>query len=185
MALGSEMSKKRRSTFGLRLGQLADLFAIAAKVHASTGADCADERLASRLRNQLMEVIPGNSLLFPAASDIPENEQCDVSSLTGQSLQDILLSPKVGIEQLQVVKEAGKRLTVTSTSEAERAVATTIYHAAIARCLVHHSKKISQHPYDKLDESFALLMEKKWMIDELVELFSQARIICRSKRSKK
>jgi hypothetical protein len=64
-------------------------------------------------------------------------------------------------------------------------VATTIYHAAIARCLIHHDKKITKHSYEKLDESFALLIEKKWMADELAELFSQARRICRSKRSKK
>ena len=179
------MSKKRRSTFGLQFGQLADLFAIAVKGRVSTGVDHAEERLAEKLRNQLMEVIPGNSLLFPTASDIPENEQRDVTSLTGQSLQDVLLSPKVGVAQLRVVKEAGKRLTATSTSEAERAVATTFYHAAIACCLVHHDKKISQHSYDKLDESFALLMEKKWMAEELVELFTQARSICQSKQSKK
>ena len=179
------MSKKRRSTFGLQLGQLADLFAIAVKGRASTGVDHAEERLAEKLRNQLMEVITKNSLLLPAASDIPENKRCDVASLTGQSLQDVLLNPKVGIEQLRVVKEAGKRLTATSTSETERAVATTIYHAAIACCLVYHDKKISQHSYDKLDESFILLMEKKWMVDELVGLFSQARCICQSNRSKK
>ena len=82
-------------------------------------------------------------------------------------------------------KEAGKRLTATSVSEAERAVATTIYHAAIARCLVHHNKKITQHSYNKLDESFTLLIEKKWMAFELVELFTRARDICKKKRGKK
>jgi hypothetical protein len=83
-----------------------------------------------------------------------------------------------------VIKEASKRLTTTSVSEAELAVVTTIYHAAIASCLVHHAKKITQHSYEKLDESFALLIEKKWMASELVELFSNARGICRKSKER-
>jgi hypothetical protein len=179
------VSKKRKSTFGLRLGQLADLFAVAAKDQARTEAGPADERLAQMLRRQLTEVMPGNSLLFPAALEISANQRCDSTALAGRSLLQVLFSPESSVGELQVVKEAGKRLTATSVSEVERAVATTIYHAAIARCLVHHNKKITQHSYNKLDESFALLIEKDWMAHELVELFSHARRICKSRRSEK
>ena len=181
-----EMSKKKRkSTFGLRLGQLADLFAVAAKDQAPTEANRADEHLAEMLRRQLTEVMPGKSLLFPAALEISANQQRDSTLLAGRSLLQVLFSPESSVSQLQVIKEAGKRLTATSVSEAERAVATTIYHAAIARCLIHHDKKITQHSYNKLDESFALLIEKNWMAHELVELFSHARRICENKRSRK
>lgn len=171
--------------FGLRLGQLADLFAVAAEGRAPTEADRADEHLAEMLRRQLTEVMQGNTLLFPAASEVSADRQCDLTSLAGRSLLEVLFSPESSVSQLQVVKEASKRLTTTSVSEAERAVATTIYYAAIARCLLHHNKKITQHSYNKLDESFALLIEKKWMAQELVELFSRARRICQSKRRKK
>jgi hypothetical protein len=179
------MSRSKKSTFGLRLDQLADLFAMAAKDRASTETDGADERLAEMLCDELAEVMPGNSLLFPAASEVSANQQCDATSLAGRSLLQVLFSPESSVNQLQVVKEASKRLTTTSVSEAERAVATTIYHAAIACCLVHHGKKITQHSYNKLDESFALLIEKKWMASELVKLFSDARRICKGKRRKK
>jgi hypothetical protein len=179
------MDRNKKSTFGLRLDQLADLFAVAAEDQASTEADCAEERLADMLRRQLTEVMPGDSLLFSTASEVSENQQCDLTSLTGRSMLEVLSDPESSVSQLQVVKEASKRLTTTSVSEAERAVATTVYHAAIARCLVHHDKKITQHSYEKLEESFALLIEKKWMARELVELFSQARRICQSKRGKK
>ena len=179
------MSKKIKSTFGLRLGQLADLFAVAAKDQAPTEADRADEHLAEMLRRQLTEVMPGNSLLFPAASEISADHQCELTSLQGQSLLQVLFSSESSVSQLQAIKEAGKRLSATSVSETERAVATTIYHAAIARCLVLHDKKITQHSYNKLHESFALLVGKNWMAHELVELFSKASRICQSKRSKK
>jgi hypothetical protein len=137
------------------------------------------------LRVELAEVLPGSSLLFPAVSEISSSRQSDVALLVGQSLLQLFFSPESTIGQLQLIKEAGKRLTITSVSEAERAVATTIYHAAIARCLAHHDKKITKHSYEKLDDSFALLIEKDWMARELVELFADARCICQTMWSKK
>ena len=179
------MSSNRKTTFGLQLGQLADLFAVAAKDQASPEAECAEENLAEMLRGELAEVLPGSSLLFPAVSEISASRQSDVALLVGQSLLQLFFSPESTIGQLQLIKEAGKRLTITSVSEAQRAVATTIYHAAIARCLILHNKKITKHSYEKLDESFALLIEKGWMASELVELFADARRICQSKRGGK
>jgi hypothetical protein len=180
-----EMSRKRKSTFGLRLDQLADLFAVAAEDRAPTEADHADERLARILRRHLTLVLPKNVLLFPGNSKVSDDQPCYLSSLAGRSLLQLLLGPETGLKQLQLVKEAAKRLTTTSVSEEERAVATTIYHAAIASCLVNYDNKITRHSYDKLDESFVLLMDKKWMAFELVELFSRARRICRSRRTRK
>ena len=180
------MRKKRKSTFGLRLDQLADLFAVAAKGRAPTEVDHADRHLARMLRCQLTEVLPGNVLLFPTSDKkSSDNKQFDLTSLVGRSLLQVFLISETSISQLQVIKEASKHLTTTSVSEAELAVATTIYHAAIASCMVHHAKKITQHSYEKLDESFALLIDKRWMASELVELFSWARDICKKKRVKK
>ena len=174
------MSSNRKTTFGLRLGQLADLFAVAVKKQESVETECVEENLAEMLRGELAEVMPGGSLLFPAVTEISENRQSDMTTLAGQSLQQVLFSSDSSIARLQLIKEAGKHLTITPVSEAERAVANTIYHAAIARCLILHNKKITKHSYEKLDESFALLIEKDWMASELVELFSDARRICQT-----
>ena len=171
------MSSNRKTTFGLRIGQLADLFAVTVKNQESLEAECAEENLAEMLHGELIEVMPGSSLLFPAVSEISENRQNSMTILAGQSLHQVLFNSDSSVDQLQLIKEAGKHLTKATVSEAERAIATTIYHAAIASCLVHHDKKITQHSYDKLDESFALLIEKKWMVRELVGLFSDARHI--------
>ena len=179
------MGEKRKSTFGLGLGQLADLFTIATKDRVSTERNCAAECLVDMLRHQLTEIMPGNSLLFAAASKISKYEQRDVISLAECSLQEVLFNPESSVQQLQMIKEAGSLLTTSSDSKVERALATTIYHAAIASCLIHNGNKITQHTYEKLDESFALLIEKTWMTNELVELFSQARLICQSKLNKK
>jgi len=174
------MSSNRKTTFGLRLGQLADLFAVATKDQAFPEAECAKENLTEMLRVELTEVMPGSSLLFPAVSEISTSCQSDVALLVGQSLQQLFFGPEATIGQLHLIKEAGKRLTGTLISEAQRSLANTIYHAAIARCLVLHNKKISKHSYEKLDESFALLIEKDWMAGELIELFSDARRVCQT-----
>ena len=183
MSLDFEINKqKKRSTFGLRLDQLADLFGVAADDPVLTEADCADEHLAKTLRCRLTEVMPGNSLFLVTVSKIAAS---DLTAMMGKSLLQALSGRESSVSQLQVVKEASKSLSTAAVSEQERAVATTIYHAAIASCLVHHDKKISQHSYDKLDESFALLTEKKWMARELADLFSEARRVCQTRRSEK
>lgn len=176
------MSAKKRSTFGLRLDQLADLFGVVAEDQAATEADCAHEHLAEILRRQLTEVMPGNSLLLVTVSKIAAS---DLTPMGGKSLLEVLSNPESSVGQLQVVTEASKSLSTAAVSEQERAVTTTIYHAAIASCLVRRDKKITQHSYDTLDESFALLIEKKWMAGELVELFTHAQRICQANRSQK
>ncbi|MHC4117623.1 MAG: hypothetical protein ACYSWO_08960 [Planctomycetota bacterium] len=173
---------KKRSTFGLRIDQLADLFGVAADDHIPRDSHRADEQLAETLRRRLTEVMPGNSLLLTAVSKIAPS---DVTAMAGKSLLQALSCPGSSAGQLQVLKEASKSLSTAAISEQERSVANTIYHAAIASCLVHHDKKISQHSYDKLDESFGLLIEKQWMAWELSELFSKARRICQTMRSDK
>jgi len=177
------MSSNKKTTFGLRLGQLADLFAVAVKNQESPEVECAEENLPQMLRDELTEVMPGSSLLFPTVSEISRSRQSDVALLVGQSLRQLFFGSEATIGQLQLIKEASKHLTGTLASGAQRAVANTIYHATIARCLTLHNKKITKHSYEKLDESFALLMEKDWMAAELVELFSDARRVCQTMRS--
>jgi len=131
------MSEKKRSTFGLKLDQLADLLAVAAEDHAPADADCDHEHLAETLRRRLTEVMPGNSLLLATVSKIAAS---DLTAMVGKSLLQALSGPESSTSQLQVVKEASKSVSTAAVSEQERAVATTIYHAAIASCLVYHDK---------------------------------------------
>jgi len=47
-----------------------------------------------------------------------------------------------------------------------------------------YTSLITKQSYEKLDESFALLIEKDWIAVELVELFSEARRVCQTMWSK-
>ena len=46
----------------------------------------------------------------------------------------------------------------------KRAAATAVYYAAIGAALVLHRHRITQHSYAKLDEGFAELQDKPWML---------------------
>jgi hypothetical protein len=141
-----------------------------------------NEKMTGLLREQLMRALPERSLLFEALVMMMEQQGYDTGPLAGRPLGQVLVSSESDVGLLRAIKESSKTLSCTLDSEAETALATTIYYAALAGALVHHDKKITQNPYAKLDESFALLIGKKWMARELTALFSEARRICRSRR---
>ena len=98
MSCDSDKNGGAESTFGLRLDQLADLFAVAVEEQASEEIDTADEGVANMLRHQLAAVLPGEIRL---------------TSLAGRSFLQVLLDPESSVRQLQVVKELAKDLTRT------------------------------------------------------------------------
>jgi hypothetical protein len=93
-----------------------------------------------------------------------------------------LLSPPPDLPLLQALKDCSKAMSSALDAKSEVALATTIYYASLAAALVHRDRKITQHSYGTLDESFALLIEKDWMAPELIALFSRARSVCQSRR---
>ena len=172
----------KKSTYGLRLDQLAELLSVGIDESDFLDKISDDKAIAGMLRNWLIKSLPKDSSLLDSLLVIMGRLGCGMQSLAGKSIGDVLLDPQTDIGLLQAIKIYGKKLSFTVDSEAEKAIAITMYHAAIANSLVHHDKKISQLSYDTLERSFALLVEKKWMTPELKEMFSQARGICRDKR---
>jgi len=175
----------KQSTYGLKLEQLANLFSVAAEEENHMDDFHNEKAAAGLLQNQLTSSLPKDSLLLNSILMMLDQPGSDIQSLAGKSLLEVLLNPKSDAGLLRVIKDYSKSLSRSSTCEVEMAVATIIYYAALASLLIYHEKKITQYSYESLDESFALLMEKKWMAEELVELFSRARRICESKREKK
>ena len=170
-----------KSTYGLKIEQLADLFSIGTdkENHVRDMGD--DETTASLLQNQLANTLPKDSFLLDSVLMMMGRLGCDVRSLAGKSLAEVLLNSKSDIGLLQAIKDYSKQLSCTSINEAETAVATTIYYAALASSLIYHDKRITQYSYETLGQSFAAFVEKKWMPSALVSLFSRAQRICESK----
>jgi hypothetical protein len=173
---------ENESVHGLRLDQLAEVFSIGADDPDPAGTGDDEQSMACLLREQLCRILPKGSLLFDALIMMMGRLGCDVRSLAGQSLLEVLLSPHTDVGLLQAIKDCSKRLSASLDSKAEAALATTVYYAALASALVHHDRKITQYPYDSLDRSFAAFAAKRWVAPELAALFSRAGGICRDKR---
>ena len=173
---------RKTSTYGLRLDQIESLFSVSAGDPDPTDEKGDNEKMTHLLRRQLTCVLPARAVWFDVLVMMMEQQGCDTQPLTDRPLAAVLLGPRSDVGLLQAIKDCSKRLSCTLDSEAESALATTLYFAALASALVYHDEKITQSPYERLDESFALLIEKKWMAKELVELFSEARRMCQSKQ---
>jgi hypothetical protein len=175
----------KKSTYGLTPDQLADLLSIGIDDSNFVGKVSDDKAIAGMLQNWLIRSLPKDSSLLDSLLVIMGKMGYGVQSLAGKSLGQVLLDPESDIGLLQAVKTYGKKLAYTVDSEAEDAIAITMYHAAIAKSLVYHCEKISTSSYDKLEQSFTMLIEKEWMTPELKEMFSKARSICQEKRGSK
>ncbi len=171
---------ENESIHGLRLDQLAGVFSLG--VDDPNPAGGSDERMGDLLREQLSSVLPKGSLLFDALIMMMGRLGCDVRSLAGRSLQEVLLSPQSDLGLLQAIKDCSKKLSTSLDSKVEAALATTVYYAALASALAHHNRKITQYSYDALERSFATFAAKPWMSPELTGLFVRAGGICRDKR---
>ncbi len=173
---------ENESTHGLRLDQLAGLLSLGLEDPDPADAAGHDEHMAGLLREQLSCVLPRSMLLFDALVMMMGRLGCDVRSLSGRSLLEVLRNPQSDIGLLQAIKDCSKKLSFGLESKTEAALATTIYYAALASALVYHDRKITQYSYDALDESFGTFAAKKWIGPELAELFARARNICGEKR---
>lgn len=172
------MTAEKRSTFGLSLNQMADLFAMGSEDPDPGDAEVSDETLATLLSEQLACTDSDGSLLLDTLIMMMDrtNGRCD--PLANRPLGKVLLDPASGIDLLRTIKDCSKTLSCTLESGTETALARTVYFAALAGALVHHDTKITQLSYGNLGQSLALLIEKKWMAPELVTLFSNAQRIC-------
>ena len=170
------------STYGLRLDQMRNLYCMGADRPDSASERDDNEEMADLLQEQLTRALPRGSLLLDALFMMLGRQGCDTRPLAGRSLGEVFLDPQFDVSLLEALKTCSKTLSAALDSQAESVLATTLYFAALASVLVHHDKKITQSTYEKLEESFALLTQKKWMTRELIDLFSRAQRICHSRR---
>jgi hypothetical protein len=175
----------KKSTYGLKLEQLADLFSIGIEKEDHMDDICDDEKIASLLNDQLATALPKGLFLFDSLLVIMGRLGCDTRSLAGKSLGEVLSDPRSDIGLLQAIKDYSKGISCGLVSEAENTVAIVIYYAAVASSLLHHNRKITQYSYETLAQSFALLAEKKWMTPQLAKLFARASNFCQNKRADK
>jgi hypothetical protein len=169
----------KKSTFGLKLGQLADLFNVGIEKADPVDQACDDQEIADLLQSQLTTALPKDLVLFDSVLMMMGRLGCDARSLAGKSLGEILLDSRSDIGLLQIVKDYTKEMSSDSISEAQSAVAIALYYASLASSLVYHNKKITKYSYEALAQNFASLADQRWMAPQLAELFTKAIGICK------
>ena len=171
-----------KSTYGLRLDQLAGLFSLGTDgpVEGREG----QERMADLLREHLTSALPTGLLLLDALMMMMGRLGYNTRSIAGKTIVGVVLNPQSDIGLLRAIKECCKRLSSSLESKPEAAIATTLYYAAMASALVYHRQRITQHSYEALDAAFAMLADKPWMDQDLAGLFSQARSLCQGRRGR-
>jgi predicted signal transduction protein with EAL and GGDEF domain len=172
---------KKKTTHGLKLDQLADLLSIGIDEADFLGEISDDDAMSDMLRERLITSLPRNASLLDSLMVIMGKMGYRLQPLEGRSLAEVLLSADTDIALLKAIKTYGKKLSFTMEEGNEKAVAVTMYQAAIASALVHHGQLITTSSYDAIERSLTIMSKKKWMTPELSDLFLQARDICREK----
>ncbi|MFC1783389.1 hypothetical protein ACFL02_07360 [Planctomycetota bacterium] len=173
---------RNKTTFGLRLEQLASLMALGLEGIDTDNENNNDQTVARLLRICLDRCLSDDSALLDSIQVDMERLGRDIGSLPDRSLGEVLQNSDTDIDLLQSIKTYYKKLNYSATTETEKALAITIYHAALAGSMVFYKKNISQLSINMLEQSFTLLAEKKWMASDLKKLFLQARTICLDKQ---
>lgn len=171
----------KKSTFGLNLHQLKELMSIGIDEANFLDEISGSETIAEMLQNQLVTSLSRNSSLLDSLLVIIGKMSYGMESFAGKSLGDLLLNSDTDISLLKAVKTYSKKLSFTMEEGNEKAVAVTMYQAAVASALVHHAQLITTSSYDATEQSLTIMSKKKWMIPEFKDLFLQACDICREK----
>ncbi len=106
-------------------------------------------------------------------------------AFSDRSLIDMVLDPKTQPVILKAISYCAQEYSFHVSTQAENAIAITIYYAAAASLLVHHHKEIAEHSYENLIESFTDLMRKRWLEPKLKEHLDRACKICQQKQKSK
>ncbi|MCU0917535.1 MAG: hypothetical protein MUC88_23665 [Planctomycetes bacterium] len=166
------------TTIGLTAEKLAQLLALHFDPELGTGQDDRSETA-----GQLLEAYLANTSIVAAAGQGSGNLAGAPGGGPPRSLGEVLTDPRSSLETLTEIKRYAKKRAAQQASEAEQAVVTTIYFAAVASGLVVHQRKLTTTSYEDLYASLSELLEKPWMSPKLRGLLENARRVCRARSS--
>ena len=175
---------KKPSTFGLNQAKLAELWSMGSD--AAPAKDTADDRQqkADLLRDYLGSSPPLDADLVELLPQVLSRVCRELRPFVGESFGSVLLDPEADVVVLKRIKDLGKKMVESATSEANHDAATALYYAAIAAALVFHDRRITSFSYDNLAESFTTMLDSGWLTAELTDLFGKARDACLAKCGK-
>jgi serine/threonine protein kinase/Tfp pilus assembly protein PilF len=123
----------------------------------------------------------GNHSVFPGP--LQDRLRHFTQAFSDRSLIDMVLDSSTEPVILKAISYCAQEYSFHVSTQAENAIAITIYYAATASLLVHHHKEIAEHSYENLIESFTDLMKKSWLVPTLKPHLDRACKICQQRKN--
>jgi hypothetical protein len=162
--------------FRLRSDQLAGLLGVGAGGRRVSKAE--DAAIAEALDARLAGELPLDATKSGSLSAVL-GRSCDkLNGYRGRAMIALLLDPGTDVAALKVLRDYAKELVRQSRSEVDKAVATALYYAVIGAALVFCGEKLAERDHGRLGRSFAQLIEKPWVPEDLRTLLEKARDTC-------
>lgn len=171
------------SLFGLDPKKLDSLLSIVTEGKETASDPDSERYLAELLRQWLQSTFSKDSFLLEPVVNSLKGLECRTESLADKSLRDILLDPDSDIAVLGALSDHTERLSSSTKSEAESAIAVIVHFAVRASLLVYHDKTSEDFSCENLAESFGDLVTRKWIPADLKGLFWQAHKTCQAKQT--
>lgn len=171
-------SLHRRLVEQLRPHSVARLLGISL-ADEDTGTHRCDETIGGLLEAHLDHIWQADEGHRRAGPGLMRQMLCRNGLPAPQTLGELLLDRQTELGTIKQIRDRAKAQAARESSEAEHAVMTTIYFAAIANGLVYRHVKITTHSYASLESSFEKLIRKAWMPADLTQLFRRAAKLCR------
>jgi hypothetical protein len=168
----------QESTEALRPERLAELLEIGLRPRGAAGQAPMDRAARALLTGLLSGEPPADTAAAEALQRMAERLRRG-TDLPDEPLGRVLLRAQTPLVALRAFKDNAKALVLRSRSEAERAVATAVYYAAIANGLEFHDRRITKLPPEELAASFDTLAGRGWMPGELARHLAEAAALCR------
>jgi len=123
----------------------------------------------------------GNHSVFP--DPLQNRLRHFTQPFSDKSLIGMVLDSRTEPVILKAISYCAQEYSLHVSTQAENAIAITIYYAATASLLVHHHKEIAEHSYENLIESFTDLMKKRWLVPTLKPHLDRACKICQQRQN--
>jgi len=116
--------------------------------------------------------------LTQSLSGIMQQVYKELTPLTEQPLEQLLLDPTTNVFIIRHIKTCTKEKAKSAVASADREAARVVYYMAIAHALAYHDECITSLSYSSLMESFQELTLNDWLQTDIIDLFKKAIIKC-------
>jgi hypothetical protein len=170
---------ERRSTFGMTVQQLRELFDAGRGSVPRQGSD-------REVRAELLDLALSQNLPLDGqqVAQLPEamGQLCQVMGrLTGDAIGEVLKNPSSDLKTIQRLKSFAKGKVEGAGSREEHDVYAALYYSAIGHALAFHHRRITRFSCADLAATYSRLSQETWIRPDLATLFRLARACCLEK----